>query len=419
MGRTRRRHNQGWIVLEKRATPHRWVAHWYLHEPYRDAKGALRYKQGAHVLGLKTKDDLPTKSAAQRRWEERRDELIQGARNPTARAKPDPTFRHFLNEEFIPVRRQAWNVATREKLSYYFNLMCAEFGDALLVDIDKNRLQRFLNGLSERLCHDTVSGCYIYLKAVFGEAVDQKQVSENPTKTLGLPHTRERDRHTVSFEEVQRLEDALEGSDKIIFRLLSRCGPRAGEAFGFQWQDLQPDQSLRVQRTYSRGVLKPPKTKRSSKPIYLPASLYQDFIQLKAVSSDQSPTGWIFPAERTRRRRLESGDLEATASSMPLDYHNWVNRNLKPAAGKLGIRVNCQIMRRTFATLANEAGGDLKDIQAQMRHARSATTADIYIQPIPRSVRESVEALDKVLSNRPHNAKAKKEVARAPAESSL
>ena len=92
---------------------------------------------------------------------------------------------------------------------------------------------------------------------------------------------------------------------------------------------------------------------------------------------------------------------------MPIDYHNWVNRNLKPAADKLGVRVNCQIMRRTFATLANEAGGDLKDIQAQMRHARSATTADIYIQPIPRSVRESVEALDKVLNNRPHNAKAK------------
>jgi hypothetical protein len=31
---------------------------------------------------------------------------------------------------------------------------------------------------------------------------------------------------------------------------------------------------------------------------------------------------------------------------MPLDYHNWVNRNLKPVAEKMGIRVNCQIMRR-------------------------------------------------------------------------
>ena len=127
------------------------------------------------------------------------------------------------------------------------------------------------------------------------------------------------------------------------------------------------------------------------------------------VSEDPSPTGWIVPAERKRRRRLETGELAVSASLMPLDYHNWVNRNLRPTADKLGIRVNCQTMRRTFATLANEAGGDLKDIQAQMRHARSATTADICVQPIPRSVRESVEALDRVLLDGPRRPQPKKE----------
>ena len=48
----------------------------------------------------------------------------------------------------------------------------------------RNYWQRFLDGLSERFCHDTVSGCYIYLKAVFAEAVEQRMVTENPTKTL-------------------------------------------------------------------------------------------------------------------------------------------------------------------------------------------------------------------------------------------
>ncbi len=89
---------------------------------------------------------------------------------------------------------------------------------------------------------------------------------------------------------------------------------------------------------------------------------------------------------------------------MSLDYHNWVNRNVKPVAQKLGRRVNCQIMRRTFATLANEVGGDLEDIQAQMRHSRAATTADIYVQPIASSVRRSIEALDVAL-NIPSNSK--------------
>ena len=409
MGRVRRRHTQGWIVLEKRAKPQRWVAHWYLNESYRDSNGVLRYKQGSQVLGFKTKDDLPTKGAAQRRWEAQREEVVLGVRASALEGSSAPSFRLFLNDEFIPVRRAAWNRATREKLSYYFNLMCAEFGDMLLADLDKPRLQRFLNGLSERLCHDTVNGCYIYLKAVFAEAHERRLVVDNPTRTLTLPHTRERDTYTVPIEEVQRLEDALEGRDRIIFKVLSRCGPRAGEAFAFQWQDLRPDQSLRIQRTYSRGELKPPKTKKSRKPIYLPLSLYSDLLQLSEVAEDSSATGWIFPSERKRRRRLENGELAPSASIMPLDYHNWVNRHLKPVADKLGIRVNCQIMRRTFATLANEAGGDLKDIQAQMRHARSATTADIYVQPIPRSVRESMEALDRALSKRPGSPQPKKE----------
>src|SRR6266581_8924400 len=125
MGRIRRRHAEGWIVLEKRATPQRWVVHWYLNESYRDGKGVLRYKQGAHVLGFKTKDDLPTEGAAQKRWEGQSEDVIRGARASGSEAKRDPTFQTFLNEEFIPVRRSPWNNATREKLSYYFNLMCS------------------------------------------------------------------------------------------------------------------------------------------------------------------------------------------------------------------------------------------------------------------------------------------------------
>jgi hypothetical protein len=105
-------------------------------------------------------------------------------------AATDPSFQVFVEQDFIPVRRSAWNEATRGKLSYYFNLMCAGFGNVLLIDIEKARLQRYLNGLAERFCHDTVSGCYIYLKAIFAEALERRIVSENSTKTLTLPHTR-------------------------------------------------------------------------------------------------------------------------------------------------------------------------------------------------------------------------------------
>ena len=57
MGRGRNRLKNGWVSIEKRRSPHRWVAHWYLNSTY-ESNGVVRYRQGSHVLGLRTKDDL-------------------------------------------------------------------------------------------------------------------------------------------------------------------------------------------------------------------------------------------------------------------------------------------------------------------------------------------------------------------------
>lgn len=83
-----------------------------------------------------------------------------------------------------------------------------------------------------------------------------------------------------------------------------------------------------------------------------------------------------------------------------MDYHNWIQRVLRPAADKLGIRVNLQIMRRSFAALANDSGAGIKDIQAQLRHSKTSTTADVYVQPIPDSVRLAIEELDRRMRER-------------------
>ena len=74
---------------------------------------------------------------------------------------------------------------------------------------------------------------------------------------------------------------------------------------------------------------------------------------------------WVFPARRT---------LSDTVTR--IDSYNWLNRTLKSVSMKRGTRVNHQISRRVFATLAYNSGGDLKDIQAQIRHASVNNTAN-------------------------------------------
>jgi hypothetical protein len=43
--------------------------------------------------------------------------------------------------------------------------------------------------------------------------------------------------------------------------------------------------------------------------------------------------------------------------------------------------------------------GGIKEVQAHLRHARATTTLDVYIQEIPKAVRDAVESLDAAVAN--------------------
>jgi integrase len=81
-----------------------------------------------------------------------------------------------------------------------------------------------------------------------------------------------------------------------------------------------------------------------------------------------------------------------------MDADNYRFRVLKPLAEDLGIpKLNFQGMRRTMATQAQKMGS-VKDIQAQLRHSRPATTANEYMQELPESVQEMVGSVYAMLT---------------------
>jgi integrase len=56
-------------------------------------------------------------------------------------------------------------------------------------------------------------------------------------------------------------------------------------------------------------------------------------------------------------------------------------------------KLTFQVIRRTIATLAQKKG-TVKDVQGLMRHSRTATTTDVYMQEIPESVQATVDAIN-------------------------
>jgi integrase len=74
--------------------------------------------------------------------------------------------------------------------------------------------------------------------------------------------------------------------------------------------------------------------------------------------------------------------------------NNTLTRYLKPAGRMLGLEfVNWRCLRTSHATWLKMAGADVKDAQAQLRHARASTTMDIYQQFVPETQRQAVDRL--------------------------
>jgi hypothetical protein len=59
-------------------------------------------------------------------------------------------------------------------------------------------------------------------------------------------------------------------------------------------------------------------------------------------------------------------------------------------------KLTFQVIRRTIATLAQKKG-TVKDVQGVMRHSRTATTTDVYMQEIPESVQATVNSINREL----------------------
>jgi hypothetical protein len=65
-------------------------------------------------------------------------------------------------------------------------------------------------------------------------------------------------------------------------------------------------------------------------------------------------------------------------------------------------KLTFQVIRRTIATPAQKKGG-VKDVQGMLRHSRTATTTDVYMQEIPEGVEAVIEAVNTELRLKPES----------------
>ena len=301
------------------------------------------------------------------------------------------TMRQFLEGVYLPFARRKWKESSKGttecRITHYIG---GEFGDCPLRSLSRDQLQDFLDAKAKaRLSFSVVDHLRWDLNAIFSLAVNDGVLRANPAAALFTPReTKRPDKTVISAEDVVRGMAVLELRGRLIVKLAVLAGMRPGEILGLRWPCVKEDHAIIKQRVY-RGKVDTPKTVRSLRPVAFSQTVMTDMAAWRELARDKS--GWVFPSERL---------------TTPLWRDNVWNRMIAPAWSKIGLGwATFQVMRRTHATLAKEAGADPKVTADQMGHGIGVNLDEYTRSRLPQlaEVANQVEALlpkEQVLASR-------------------
>jgi integrase len=190
------------------------------------------------------------------------------------------------------------------------------------------------------------------------------------------------------------------------YHLIALRGLRRGEAIGLRWCDLDLDRGIGYicrQRVRLRDqVLEtPPKTETSIRLLILDRTTVAILRQHRAwqiaacAATGSEPSGYVF--------------TDLRGQPLHPEYLYYAFKKLTKAADLPPIRLHD--LRHTAASLALEAGADLKVVSDQLGHSSIVLTADTYISVLPPLALKAAEATAKLIakagrripgSKRPH-----------------
>jgi integrase len=386
-------HQRGYVVPRGK----QWYGY-YRREVNDPATNEVKIVRVPIILGLKSQ---MTKTEAREALQREITKQLGQPGSPT-RVMNDGsvTLGWFVNNRFIPLKEAVWKEETAKTKKLLIQLDVVEpIGDIPLVNFDKFSLQLHLNKLATTRSKDRVLQMRAYIRDIFAEAVDQDFLVKDPARKLKVPaQLRATDTTTLTWEQLRLALSKLSLRDRVLLELDMTNALRPSELFAFRWKRFDyPASTLTVAETVYKGKIRDwGKTKKSLTVIHIPRQLADDL------------QAWRLECEAKAREAFSKGKRKS-ASVLPddfmfeneeggfLDTDNYRKRVLHKIARELQLpKLTFQVIRRTIATLAQKKG-TIKDVQGVMRHSRTATTTDVYMQEIPASVQSTINSINSEL----------------------
>jgi len=130
----------------------------------------------------------------------------------------------------------------------------------------------------------------------------------------------------------------------------------------------------------------PCKTEASKKPVPLDPWIAEELLTWRRASPYNQPEDWIFASTRKKGKQPYSPDAI-------------LKRCIRPAVtqAKIAKRIGWHTFRRTFSTLLNANGEDVKVVQELLRHASAKITLDVYAQAVTPDKRRAQSKVAEML----------------------
>lgn len=252
----------------------------------------------------------------------------------------------------------------------------------------------------------TVGMAHAALRRALNDAVADESygLSRNVAALVKLPAGQARKAKQPSEEELAKVfAEMITDKRRALWMTMLALGERRGEALAMRWSLTDLDNAstaLRKQIRRVRGELNPETGKRRGR-------LVEKDLKTEASKAKLGLPEALVEVLRVHRREQAADRLAAKAWADPdlmfttsvgtaLEPRN-VNRDWDAVCHRAGVKVRLHDLRHAAASLAFQAGAELKEVQAMLRHTRLSTTSDIYVEVFDSVRRGTADRMDAVL----------------------
>jgi integrase len=264
--------------------------------------------------------------------------------------------------------------STRATYRVIVDTVIATRADVALGDISRQLVREWVADLSVDLAPATVHKSIGVLRQVLAMAVAENRLVMNPVDGVELPPVTAAEQRFLTLEQLRTLADAA-GDHRPLVYVLGTCGLRFGEVAELRWRDLDLEKKqIRIARsvTLVDGVFEigSPKSGRG-RTVSVPALVAE-------MLDPGAPDTLIFPDSQgghmrgNNVRRRWWSQAVAAAELFPRTETNAAGEPVTVYDFKL------HELRHTAASLAIQAGANIKALQNMLGHESAGLTLDRY-----------------------------------------